>query len=164
MAVLAYFLTWTTYGTWLHGDERGSVDDEHNRFGEPVVEADDVRRRRVAGQMAEGRFVLDGRGRAVVERAVLDHAEVRRWRVDALAVRSNHVHVVVAAPSYSPETVAGQFKSWATRRLREAGLIEGRRRVWTKMGSTRRISTEASRAAAVDYVLNFQDEGRRKFE
>lgn len=22
---LAYFITWRTYGTWLHGDERGSV-------------------------------------------------------------------------------------------------------------------------------------------
>ena len=25
---LAYLITWTTYGTWLHGDDRGSFD--HN--------------------------------------------------------------------------------------------------------------------------------------
>jgi len=26
----AYLITFTTYGTWVHGDERGSVDREHN--------------------------------------------------------------------------------------------------------------------------------------
>jgi hypothetical protein len=25
MPVLAYFITWTTYGTWLHGDARGWI-------------------------------------------------------------------------------------------------------------------------------------------
>ncbi|MCA9109357.1 MAG: hypothetical protein KDA52_05390 [Planctomycetaceae bacterium] len=28
---LAFFLTWTTYGTWLPGDERGWVDDRLRR-------------------------------------------------------------------------------------------------------------------------------------
>ena len=32
-----YFLTFRTYGTWLHGDERGSVDRKHNQFGEPLL-------------------------------------------------------------------------------------------------------------------------------
>ena len=38
-APLAYFLTWTCYGIWLHGDERGSVDDEHAILGMPFVAA-----------------------------------------------------------------------------------------------------------------------------
>ena len=29
-APLAYFLTWTCYGTWLHGDEPGQ-DGDHGR-------------------------------------------------------------------------------------------------------------------------------------
>ncbi len=28
---LTYLITFTCYGTWLHGDERGSVDRDHNR-------------------------------------------------------------------------------------------------------------------------------------
>ena len=32
---LAYLITFRTYGTWLHGDARGSVDREHNVFGTP---------------------------------------------------------------------------------------------------------------------------------
>ncbi|MBY0309383.1 MAG: hypothetical protein K2Q09_11625 [Phycisphaerales bacterium] len=34
---LAYLLTWTCHGTWLHGDDRGSIDDFNNRFGAPVL-------------------------------------------------------------------------------------------------------------------------------
>jgi hypothetical protein len=43
---LAYFITFTCYGTWLHGDERGSVDDEHNTPGTPVLDPDPERRGR----------------------------------------------------------------------------------------------------------------------
>jgi hypothetical protein len=37
---LAYFIPFTTYGTWLHGSAKGSVDDEHNVHGTPLVPAD----------------------------------------------------------------------------------------------------------------------------
>ena len=36
----SYFLTFTTYGTWLHGDTRGSVDREHNIVETPYLEPD----------------------------------------------------------------------------------------------------------------------------
>ena len=32
---LAYLITFTTYGTWRHGDERGSVDRAHNAYRTP---------------------------------------------------------------------------------------------------------------------------------
>ncbi len=32
---LAYFITFRCYGTWLHGDRRGSVDRFHNIYGTP---------------------------------------------------------------------------------------------------------------------------------
>ena len=30
---LAYFISWRTYGTWLHGDPRGSTSRHRNRYG-----------------------------------------------------------------------------------------------------------------------------------
>ncbi|HEX9659180.1 MAG TPA: hypothetical protein VGA18_02730, partial [Rhodothermales bacterium] len=39
-APLAYLITFTTYGTWLHGDERGSVDPGHSIPGTPPLERD----------------------------------------------------------------------------------------------------------------------------
>jgi hypothetical protein len=37
---LAYFITFSTYGSWLHGEEKGSVDRAHNLPGTPYLEAD----------------------------------------------------------------------------------------------------------------------------
>jgi hypothetical protein len=40
---LAYFITFTCHGTWLHGDERGSVDRGHNAPGTPFLPPDEPR-------------------------------------------------------------------------------------------------------------------------
>ena len=58
---LAYFLTFTTYGTWLHGSRKGkgSVDRRHNTFGEAFVEKDAVRETVAAKTMKEPRYVMD---------------------------------------------------------------------------------------------------------
>ena len=152
----AYFLTWTTYGTWLHGDGRGSVDDGHNRRGMPLAEPDEGRVDREQGRMAEEPFVLDGKGRLVVDAAIRALCDRRGWKLVALNVRTNHVHVVVQATSHAPEVVAGQSKAAGTRALQASGLIGGRTRVWTKRASTRWINDEASLAAVVEYVVNGQ--------
>jgi hypothetical protein len=36
---LAVFFTFRCYGTWLHGDERGSVDRNNNAYGSPRIAA-----------------------------------------------------------------------------------------------------------------------------
>lgn len=154
MPLLAYFLTWTTYGTWLHGDERGAAADIHGKSVR--VDADDERHGWSSSLMAEDPFTLDEEARAVVPEAIRRHAEHRGWHLGAINVRSNHVHLVIRAPGYSPEIVVSQLKSWATRELRSRGSIENRTHVWTKKASTRWINDEKSHAAAVDYVLNHQ--------
>jgi len=40
---IAFFITFRTYGTWLHGDERGSVDRCHNHYGTPRLPANTLR-------------------------------------------------------------------------------------------------------------------------
>ena len=35
---LAYLITFRTYGTWLHGEDRGSIDRRnYNRYGTPAM-------------------------------------------------------------------------------------------------------------------------------
>lgn len=41
---LAYLITFTTYGAWLHGDKRGSVDPAHNAYRTPFIDPDSRRR------------------------------------------------------------------------------------------------------------------------
>lgn len=156
-APLAYFLTWTTHGTWLHGDERGSVDKDHNTRGTSFVEPDSNLQSKARNRMGKHAVVLSPEMREIVEQAIRDHCEIRYWELHALNVRSNHVHVVVCCDeAVSPEVAMTQFKAWATRRLRECGHAGQASKVWTEHGSTRWINHEDGLVNAIDYVMNHQ--------
>ena len=148
---LAYFLTWTTYGTWLPGDERG-----WNRKGEPEILPPNALFVEMAqSQLKEPPFTLSAKSRTLVEETIRRHCEIRGWLLHALNARTNHVHVVVTAPGYPPETVRDQFKSWCTRILKKHEPT--RSRFWTEGGSRRWINTEEDLEAVVVYVIDSQD-------
>ena len=166
---LAFFLTWTTYGSWLPGDQRGWVR-KPGQFMAP----DPRRESESRARMTEPEVTLDGHQREVVEHTIAEHCRVRGWRLHAVACRTQHVHVVVTAPDCNPEDVMRQFKAWSTRRLKEQQLkpeaqakapsrphfaVESRVREkwWTEGGSRRSLYDEDSLAAAVGYVLEGQD-------
>jgi hypothetical protein len=87
---LAYFITWTCYGTHLPGDERGwtkwNMGDQL-----PELELQDW----CQSQMKEAPVVLDQRQREIVNAVVRAHCEIRGWDLHAVNCRSNHCHVVV---------------------------------------------------------------------
>jgi len=154
---LAYLITWTLRGTWLHGDPRGSVDRYHNRFGSVPLKPDLTQLSENRERLGSTPERLDENERGIVACAIRDHSEIRGWTLLAVNVRSNHVHAVVDAPGVPPERVLVQFKGWATRRLVESGCRRHRDAIWTRHGSTRYLFDKTSVDAAVDYVMNRQD-------
>ena len=154
---MAYFLTWPTYGTWLHGDERGSVDRHHNDYGQPRLPGNDRRQKWEASRSKCPPVVLDEQARAIVAQAITDHCSYRAWPLHALAVRSNHVHVVVGNTGLNPERIEAELKAWATRRLREGGHTGKNDRVWVHHASTEYLWDIDSVSQAVDYVNDAQD-------
>ena len=157
---LAYFLTWTCHGTWLHGDDRGSVDRAHNAPGTPLIPPDAQRRDREKRSLLHIPNVLNDEARRTVQESIADHCHLRGWELRAINVRTNHVHVVVSCPGdVPPERVMTEFKLWATRRLRVGRLIPPHGRPWTRHGSTRWINNQQSLDAAVAYVVEGQDGG-----
>jgi REP element-mobilizing transposase RayT len=147
---LAYFITWTTYGTWLPGDGRGWVEG-----GTPGIQAPDARRREEARvSLAEPPVTLDAAQREVVRATVEAHCRIRGWRLHAVNVRSNHVHVVVTAPP-APEQVMNQLKAWCSRRLNEQGGAR-REHWWTYHGSTKWINDEPYLRNSIRYVTELQ--------
>jgi hypothetical protein len=156
---LAYFITWTTYGTRLHGDDRGSVDCMNNTPGTPFSPPDPELEAAMRASMIFAPIVLDEVMRGVVTTALRDHIAFRKWNERALNVRTTHVHIVLDCRGdtmRSPERVMEELKYWATRRLREAGLVRLEGHIWTDHGSTRWINDERGLAGAIDYVLNQQ--------
>ena len=148
---LGYFLTWSSYGTWLPGDERGWS----RKYVWNVRPPNPSLVKFAQSQMKEPAFTLSVSSRILVADTIRRHCEIRGWTLHAVNARSNHVHVVVTAPSYQPERVGEQFKAWSTRRLKE--VEPARTRFWTEGGSCRWINQEAELDAAVIYVLEGQD-------
>ena len=154
---LAYFLTWTCHGQRLHGDERGSVDVEHNRRGTPLLGPDPTRERRERGLMKAEAFELTTRMCRVADDAIRDLCEERRWLLLAHNVRSTHVHVVVnCRGELPPERVMAWFKARITERIGEAKLIGADALVWARHGSTRWINHEPGLYGAIVYVNEWQ--------
>jgi len=91
---VGYLITFTTYGTWPHGDERGSVDKEHNRYGSPFVVSNPHEHRREYSTLKNQPLGLSENQREQVLRAIMEVCRFRGWHAYAVHVRSNHVHVV----------------------------------------------------------------------
>lgn len=150
---VAFFLTWTTYGTWLPGDERGWVWK-----GKGLREADPVKKAVAQERMTEPACALDEEQRALTEKTVRDHCAVRGWQLHAVACRTKHVHVVVSADR-KPENIRDQLKAWCTRKLKALQTLQGRKsreKWWTERGSQRYLGDEESLEAAIHYVLECQ--------
>ena len=155
---LAYFLTWTTYGTWLPGDKRGWVNHARTH-GEVIDEPHVVLEHRARNLMSEPEATLDTEARAIVEKALWQCLEANSWHGHAINARSNHVHAVVTAYDIPPGKVMGVMKAHATKAL-NAGFPP-RKRWWTHDGSKHLLYTEESLRNAIRYVLG-QDEAWRK--
>ena len=160
---LAYFITFTCYGTYLPGDERGWTKwHRGEQLPRPRLEA------WCRKQMSEPPILLDADQRAIVEQAIRDHCQIRRWTLHAVNCRSNHCHLVVTARDYAGELVRDQVKAWGTRRLKEHQERDGvprdklRENWWTRKGSVRHLFDDESLEAAVMYTQEAQDRGGSK--
>ena len=118
---LAYFLTWTTYGTWLPGDARGWVDKHQSGPDAPYQAPDPQRARAAMARLRESPVVLTPAARAAVEAALRETCSYRGWMVHAVSVRTNHVHIVVTVPGLTPGWVMRTLKAYATRALNRLG-------------------------------------------
>jgi REP element-mobilizing transposase RayT len=160
---LAYFISFRTYGTWLHGDKRGSIDRHHNLYGSPYIEPNEQWRRYNQQLLRTKPFVLNPRQRKTVDDAIRETCRIRRWSLLALNVRTNHVHIVVTA-NKKPELVLNAFKANATRKLREERLWRYPFSPWAFKGSKRRLWNEKSVERAIDYVLYGQGDDPPDFD
>ena len=99
---------------------------------------------------------LDGGQRRSVERAIRETCELREWLLQAVNVRTNHVHVVASTGDTQPGAALNAFKANATRQMRQAaggltrpapGQPEAARGICGTSGAFRARST---------YVINGQ--------
>lgn len=148
---LTYFITWTTYGTWLPGDSLGWRKTK-NGDQPPQLRLEAWCRDR----MSESPVLLNEVQRAKVDNVCREHAEIRGWGLYAVNARSNHVHLAVTADK-KPEAVRDQFKANATRVLhQEPGAIT-KEKLWTRGGDCEVGDGEDNLCRVVEYITEAQD-------
>jgi REP element-mobilizing transposase RayT len=160
---IAYFITFTTYGTWLHGRAPGSVDREHNEPGTPCLPPSIEQEESSGHKLRQPPYLHDGPRRQVVLQTILEVARHRKWKVWAVHVRTNHVHVVITA-TVKAEKVMADFKAWASRRLREEFAEDTDRDRWTQHGSTKHLWNEQSLTEKSVYVLDGQGDPMARYD
>ena len=149
---LAYFITWTVYGTWLQRDVRGW---RRYRGGhetpQPLLAA--WRRERLLYPV----IMLDDRTRKIVESEISDHCERHGWKIWIANPRTTHVHVVVSADGVHGAKVRDQLKANCTRGLRENDSCFCDRPVWSRGGDWQCINSEDDLEAVIIYAAEGQE-------
>ena len=116
-------VTWTTYGTWLQGDKRRYV--KNGKILRPDPELEKANQRRQTNE----KIRLTGRQREQIRAAILAEAKKIRQKVFALAVCSNHVHILVEPIDETISNIVGRYKRAGTIKMLEMGF-DGK--VWTR--------------------------------
>jgi len=161
---LGYLITFRCYGTWLHGDERGSIDRFHYRYKSPYLPLSDRRRHLDSRRLKSQPQTLDARQRRIVDDAIHEVCKYRRWHLHALNVRTNHVHIVVSIGSLKPERALNALKAYSTRHLRQASCWRESHSPWADKGSKIHLWTERNLTLAIDYVVNGQGADLPEFD
>lgn len=134
---LAYLITIRTFGTWLHGDERNSVDRHgKNIYGTPDIAPNKKLEDLMKTELKQLPIIFNESQRIVVESAIKELCEERNYFLQALNVRTNHAHAVVSAQA-KPERIADALKAFATKKLREVNLVSNELKIWSR-GRSRR--------------------------
>ena len=113
---LGYFVTWTTYGSWLQGEKKGYVKD-----GNVLQENPNLRKANIKS-MAGKKIILNNKQKEIVRESVLNEAEKTGQKTLALAVCSNHVHIVLGYTGEPIERSVGRFKNAARVALQKNGF------------------------------------------
>lgn len=153
----AFLITMRCYGTWLHGDDRGSTDRDNNTYRSLTRPIEPALKEWERMQLKHAPAVLDLHRREVVDRVITEVAQYRGWYLHALHIRTNHMHVVVSA-GCKPELVMNTFKAYVTRALRNAGVCGPVEHIWSRHGSTHHLWEEWDVERACQYVIEEQGE------
>jgi len=158
--ILAYHAIFTTYGTWLPNDPRGSYSqavyqDELRALGpirygrqDPQPGRSELRRFWTAAAPRLGRspYFIDDATRAVVASGFEAVVERLGLTIHACAIMNDHVHVLVRRSGYRIEYLVNQLKGAATRALDLA------KTPWARKGWKVYLDARPAVVAAAKYI------------
>ena len=140
-------VTWTTYGSWLQGDQRGYV-----KYGKIMPSNQKIllsNRRLQKAQTVK----LSPAQRAIVHQTILDEAERIGQTIEAIAVCEHHVHIVARPCRESIGQIVSRYKNAAMFALCKNARVG---RVWTHGFDKRFCFTDDEMRCRIEYVRKHQ--------
>jgi REP element-mobilizing transposase RayT len=158
-----WLLTWTTYGTWLPGEERGFVSpvrenaDEkwrrQNQCGTAYSRSMCGLKRSSQSRLKCSPIYLNIEQAQIVFDQFQETAAYRGWHLEAIAIMTNHVHVIVRVEvDVAPDVLLRDFKSYASRALNGRWDKPASGTWWAESGSKRKKSDRGAVENAICYV------------
>ena len=156
----AWLFTWTTYGTWLPGDERGYVSRRPTKDGSQIIndipgdvyDADDPDIKTKAAEKMDGEPVYLGQEQAQEAlRSIQDVCSRHPVSLIAAAIMRDHVHVLCQSEMDNTQLLQ-LFKGNTAKKLNEKFPLEKSPRWWTRSGSKRKIKKGSNLEPAIAYV------------
>jgi len=136
-------MTWTTYGSWLQGDERGYVKDGMiHEANKGLNQAN-----RALMKCPEVKLTLDQR--QIVANALHREAELLGQEIYAIAVGKNHVHLAVSFTNMDAGLAVSHYKNASRLAMQDNGFIG---KLWTRGFSKRYCFDEQQLQAVIAYV------------
>ena len=141
-------VTWTTYGSWLQGDKRGYVKN-----GKILTQNDGLT---LANQRQQKypTVKLNSEQKQIVSKAITEEARRINHKIFAIAVCSNHLHMVASVSEESIEQAVHRYKYSATLALRKFG---NQGKIWSKGFDKRFCFTDMELENKVRYVRGHND-------
>lgn len=159
-----WLLSWTTYGTWLPGDQRGFVGELrdvtggkiiHNTPGTPY-DFDIAPLAEFSRSVMKGPPIyLIGEQAIAVLGQFQETSQHRHCELCAAAIMANHAHLVVGVPGDpDPAKLLNDYKAYASRALNRRWGKPSSDTWWTESGSRRILRSDQALLAAIRYVKN----------
>jgi REP element-mobilizing transposase RayT len=147
--ITAYMATWTTYGTWLPGDERGYVNNKGQTLpgNKRLLQKNQERQKTPAVK-------LNKREKKIVQQVILAEAKKIGHEIIDLTVCTNHVHLLAKPHRKSIEDIIGRYKSITTRVFWENGR---KGKIWTRGFNRQFCFTTKELTARIHYVQKHSD-------
>jgi len=158
--IIAYHAIFTTYGTWLPNDPRGSYSKEIYKaelaelgaikYGRQAPQPDrrTMRRFRTAAtpRLSRPPYYVTNATRPVIAGGFARVVERLKLTVPACSIMNDHVHLLVLRSKYRIEYLVNQFKGAAT------SALELKPTPWTRKSWKVFIDDEEALRAAAAYV------------
>ncbi len=160
----ALHITWTYYGTWLPGDDRGYVSNtlqlsgdylpRQNRPNTPYTRSDPLTSERSKELQKWPTVYLNREQALLVAKSIVEGASQRRWYIAEAAIMAAHTHVVIMNCPADGSSVRRVLKGVAQAKLSAANGVP--RRWFTQGGSDRYKNDARSIENAIQYVARHE--------